>query len=42
MITHNRNTVEASNVIYGITMASDSTSQVVSLKLDEIKGDILK
>ena len=42
LITHNRNTVEASNVIYGITMASDSTSQVVSLKLDEIKGDILK
>ena len=42
LITHNRNTVEASNVIYGITMASDSTSQVVSLRLDEIKGDILK
>ena len=42
LITHNRNTVEASNVIYGITMASDSTSQVVSLKLDELKDDILK
>ena len=42
VITHNRNTVEASNVIYGVTMASDSTSQIVSLKLDEIKGDILK
>lgn len=42
VITHNRNTVEASNVIYGITMASDSTSQVVSLKLDEIRADILK
>ena len=42
VITHNRNTVEASNVIYGITMSADSTSQVVSLKLDEIKGDILK
>ena len=42
LITHNRNTVEASNVIYGITMSADSTSQVVSLKLDEIKGDILK
>ena len=42
LITHNRNTVEASNVIYGITMAADSTSQVVSLRLDEIKGDILK
>lgn len=42
VITHNRNTVEASNVIYGVTMASDSTSQIVSLKLDEIKADILK
>ena len=42
VITHNRNTVEASNVIYGITMGSDSTSQVVSLRLDEIKDDILK
>ncbi|MBR6090012.1 MAG: hypothetical protein IKP86_08775, partial [Anaerolineaceae bacterium] len=42
LITHNRNTVEASNVIYGITMSSDSTSQVVSLRLDEIRGDILK
>ena len=42
VITHNRNTVEASNVIYGITMAADSTSQAVSLKLDEIRGDILK
>ncbi len=42
LITHNRNTVETSNVIYGITMSADSTSQVVSLRLDEIKGDILK
>lgn len=42
VITHNRNTVEASDVIYGITMASDSTSQVVSLKLDEVNKDILK
>ena len=42
LITHNRNTVEASDVIYGITMASDSTSQVVSLRLDEVKADILK
>ena len=42
LITHNRNTVETSNVIYGITMSADSTSQVVSLRLDEIKGDLLK
>ena len=42
VITHNRNTVEASNVIYGITMSGDSTSKAVSLRLDEIQKDILK
>ena len=36
VITHNRNTVEAADVIYGITMGRDSTSQVVSLRLDEV------
>ncbi len=42
VITHNRNTVEASNVIYGITMSSDSTSKAVSLRLDEIRKDYLR
>lgn len=36
VITHNRNTVQAADIIYGITMAQDSTSQVLSLKLDEV------
>jgi len=36
IITHNRNTVQVSDVIYGITMGPDSTSQVLSLKLDEV------
>ena len=36
VITHNRNTVEVADVIYGIIMAEDSTSQVLSLKLDEV------
>ena len=35
-ITHNRNTVQVADVIYGITMGRDSSSQVVSLKLDEV------
>ena len=37
IITHNRNTVQAADVIYGITMGSDSTSQVISLKMDEVE-----
>jgi chromosome segregation protein len=36
VVTHNRNTVQAADVIYGVTMGADSTSQVISLKLDEI------
>jgi chromosome segregation protein len=36
VVTHNRNTVQAADVIYGVTMGSDSASQVISLKLDEI------
>jgi chromosome segregation protein len=36
VITHNRNTVEVADVIYGIIMSDDSSSQVLSLKLDEV------
>jgi chromosome segregation protein len=36
IITHNRNTVQAADVIYGVTMGKDSTSQVLSLRLDEV------
>ncbi|MBN1535115.1 MAG: chromosome segregation protein SMC [Anaerolineales bacterium] len=36
VVTHNRNTVQVADVIYGVTMGRDSTSQVISLKLDEI------
>nr|BAL57197.1 chromosome segregation protein SMC [uncultured prokaryote] len=37
IITHNRNTVQAAEVIYGVTMGRDSTSQVLSLRLDEVE-----
>jgi chromosome segregation protein len=40
IITHNRNTVQAADVIYGVTMGRDSSSQVLSLKLDQV-GDIV-
>jgi chromosome segregation protein len=36
IITHNRNTVQVADVIYGVTMGRDSTSQLLSLKLDEV------
>jgi chromosome segregation protein len=42
VITHNRNTVKMADVIYGITMGRDSTSQVISLKLDEITEEMVK
>ncbi|MCX7609581.1 MAG: chromosome segregation protein SMC [Anaerolineales bacterium] len=42
IITHNRNTVQAADVIYGVTMGRDSTSQVISLRLDEVSEDYLK
>lgn len=36
IITHNRSTVQVADVIYGVTMGRDTTSQVISLKLDEV------
>jgi chromosome segregation protein len=42
IITHNRNTVQAADVIYGVTMGRDSASQVISLKLDEITEEMLE
>ena len=42
VITHNRNTVQAADIIYGITMGRDSASQVISLRLDQVTDDMLK
>lgn len=36
VVTHNRNTVQVADVIYGVTMGHDSVSQVISLKLDQV------
>ncbi len=35
VITHNRGTVQAANTIYGISMGTDSASQVLSLKPED-------
>jgi chromosome segregation protein len=40
VITHNRNTVLAADVIYGITMGRDTASQMISLKLDEVSEEM--
>jgi chromosome segregation protein len=34
IITHNRNTVQVADTVYGITMGADSASQVMGLKLE--------
>ena len=38
IITHNRNTVQVADTVYGITMGADSASQVIGLKLDGEKA----
>jgi chromosome segregation protein len=35
IVTHNRATMEAADVLYGVTMAEDGTSKVVSLRLEK-------
>jgi chromosome segregation protein len=37
MITHNRATVQVADIIYGVTMGRDSTSKILSLKVDELE-----
>ena len=39
IVTHNRNTVQVADTVYGITMGADSASQVMGLKLE---GEKLK
>ncbi len=42
VITHNRNTVQLADILYGVTMGKDSVSQVISLKLDELTEDMVQ
>jgi len=39
VITHNRRTVEAASTVYGISMAREGISQVLSLRLPEENGE---
>jgi chromosome segregation protein len=42
IITHNRNTVQAADVIYGVSMGRESVSQMISLKLEEVDESYLE
>ena len=42
VITHNRNTVQVADIIYGVTMGRDSASQVISLRVDELSEEMVK
>lgn len=35
LVTHNRATMEAADILYGVTMAEDGTSKIISLKLEQ-------
>jgi chromosome segregation protein len=36
IVTHNRNTIQAAGTVYGISMADDGASQVISLRVDSV------
>ncbi len=40
IITHNRQTVQAAEVLYGVSMGPDSASRVISLQLDEAERQL--
>jgi chromosome segregation protein len=38
IVTHNRGTVQTADTVYGVSMAEDGASQVVSLRVEELIG----
>jgi len=38
VITHNRVTIEAADTLYGVSLAEDGTSRVLSLQLEEVSS----
>jgi chromosome segregation protein len=42
VITHNRRTIEVADSIYGISMAPDAASRVLSMRLADVKLDAVK
>ena len=42
VITHRRGTMEAANVMYGVTMQEKGVSKLLSLKIDDVDDEMLK
>ena len=40
VVTHNRRTIERANTIYGVTMAEDGMSRLLSLRLSDLPPDL--
>jgi chromosome segregation protein len=40
VITHNRQTIQVAEVVYGVTMGADSASRVIGLKLDDAERQL--
>lgn len=41
VVTHNRTTMEAAEILYGVTLAEDGTSKVLSMKFETTKESIV-
>ncbi len=42
VITHRRGTMEASNIMYGVTMQEKGVSKLLSLNIDDVEDEMLK
>lgn len=42
VITHRRGTMEAANILYGVTMQEKGVSKLLSLQIDDIEGNLIK
>jgi chromosome segregation protein len=40
VVTHNRRTIEVADSIYGVSMAADAASRVLSMRLADVTGDV--
>ena len=41
VITHRRGTMEAADVLYGVTMQEDGVSKIQRLDLDKVSADLI-
>ena len=41
VITHRRGTMEAADVLYGVTMQEDGVSKILRLDLDKVNAELI-